>query len=122
MSNVMPQTPRTDRLRSISLAREKPVTRKVVGIWITAAFVLAGFALSLYLGDPKAHPGVAAALGLGLVLWFFVDLPQPDAPFGMVFGGAMGLIEWQDGLRAWCGLFALACLWCARSTQQRRET
>ena len=97
------------------------MTQRVVRSWLIAAFVIAGLALALYLAEPQAHPGAAAALGFGLVLWFFVDLPQPDAPFGMVVGGAMGIIEWQDGFTSWCGVLALACLWCARSMQQNRH-
>ena len=97
------------------------MTQRTVESWFIAIFAIAGLGLSLYLGEPRAHPGATAAVGLGVVLWFFVDLPQPDVPFGMVFGGAMGVIEWQDGLRFWCGVFALACLWCARTAQRHRE-
>lgn len=94
------------------------MTTKTTHAALIAIFVIAGLALTLYLGEPQARPGAVAALGLGLVLWLFVDLPQPDAPFGVALGGAMGVIEWQDGLKFWFGVVALGCLWCARSAQQ----
>jgi hypothetical protein len=99
-------------------AWEPTLTDKMLRAALCGAFVLAALGITFYVGNVKAHPGALAAIGLGLVFWFFVDLPQPDAPFGMVVGGAMGVIDWQDGLRFWCGAFALFCLWCARSAQR----
>lgn len=96
------------------------MTKKAIHAGLIAIFVIAGLALTLYFGEPQARLGAAAALGLGLVLWLLVDLPQPDAPFGMVLGGAMGVIEWQDGLKFWFGVVALGCFWCARSAQRNR--
>lgn len=98
------------------------MTKKSIHSEFIAILVIAGLVLTLYFGDTQSHPGAAAALGLGLILWLFVvDLPQSDAPFGLVLGGAMGIIEWQDGFKFWCGFVALTCLWCAHSMQRNRQ-
>ena len=97
------------------------MTYRTLESWLMAILVIVGIALTMYLGKPQEHPGAVAALGFGIILWFFVDMRHPDAPFGMLLGGAMGVIDWQDGLRFWYGVFALACLWCARSVQRHRQ-
>ena len=97
------------------------MTQKTVQSWFIAIFLFVGLGISFYLGDAQARPGASTAVLFGVILWFMADLRRPDVPFGMVVGGAMGLIEWQDGLKFWFGLFALACFWCAWSTYGRQQ-
>jgi hypothetical protein len=87
----------------------------------SAVSVIVGLAITLYFGAPREHPGATAALGFGILLWFFVGLPQPDAPFGMVVGGSMGMMDWPQGITQWLALLGLLCFWFARSAQRRHE-
>jgi hypothetical protein len=74
------------------------MTQRAFDNLFIAALVVVGLAITFYFGAPKEHPGAMAALGFGIVFWFFVDLPKSDAPFGMVVGGSMGLMNWPDGI------------------------
>jgi hypothetical protein len=102
----------------MGVERQEAVGRSVAG-WMTGAFAVAGLALAFYLGDPRAHPGAAAALVLGLVLWFVLEVGGLDLPFGLTLGGAMGMIDWPDGPRAWLGIGALLLLCLARLAQRQ---
>ena len=95
--------------------------RNVVGYWLIAIFVMAGFTLIMILSNTQVNVGSVAAILLGSV--FLIADSDLDLPVGMVFGGAMGIIDWQDGdgLRFWCGALALACLLFAYIVRRNLE-